>query len=404
MKRFFLTLFLILSISILSFSPETALSYDQLLYNAQEKLNQLGYKCGRPDGLIGQKTQNAVIAYQTSEGLPGSGVLDQQTLASLDLQYVTHGSGTAGNKSVIQQSGQVLDAMGGGLVDYGEANSNTFIGKSSRLAGRVYSSLGSRVAGDKQRSVTEFHGDVGHATKEFFTSESPAPNGGGTASNKSIVQQGGQVLDAMGGGLADYGEANSNTFVGKSSRLTGRVYSSAGSRVAGDKQRSVTEFRNDVGHAAREFVSDESPAPTGGTEKNTPLPNNNSKVPIPEPLVIVSISQPSTTIRSDTPTIVKSLQSHDTWERRNAAMTIHRDWINNQQVVAAVNQELVKCSYSDVIDRNDEDAVAWMCRILGDSGNIQYTDTLQILALDSPSYKIRKYAKTSLRKLERYRK
>jgi membrane-bound lytic murein transglycosylase B len=49
-----------------------ALSYNQV-WALQAKLNELGFDCGKPDGLPGQNTQKAIRLYQASHALPQDG-------------------------------------------------------------------------------------------------------------------------------------------------------------------------------------------------------------------------------------------------------------------------------------------------------------------------------------------
>lgn len=50
---------------------------------AQQKLNDLGYNCGTPDGSIGKKTTAAIKAFQKDWGLTVDGKLGPKTLAAL---------------------------------------------------------------------------------------------------------------------------------------------------------------------------------------------------------------------------------------------------------------------------------------------------------------------------------
>lgn len=61
----------------------TAAPVAMSLKQAQEKLNSLGFSVGTPDGIMGPKTHSELIRFQKSRGLPGSGVLDQGTIAAL---------------------------------------------------------------------------------------------------------------------------------------------------------------------------------------------------------------------------------------------------------------------------------------------------------------------------------
>ena len=51
----------------------------------QSKLNSLGYSVGPEDGLLGSKTVDALNAFQRNQGIPETGVADQQTLDALKL-------------------------------------------------------------------------------------------------------------------------------------------------------------------------------------------------------------------------------------------------------------------------------------------------------------------------------
>lgn len=50
----------------------------------QERLNALGYDCGEADGVFGTRTKNAVVRFQTSNGLDPDGIVGRKTWAVLD--------------------------------------------------------------------------------------------------------------------------------------------------------------------------------------------------------------------------------------------------------------------------------------------------------------------------------
>ncbi len=49
----------------------------------QERLNKLGFDCGTVDGVFGEKTRAAVMAFQASRGLSSDGILGQNTWRKL---------------------------------------------------------------------------------------------------------------------------------------------------------------------------------------------------------------------------------------------------------------------------------------------------------------------------------
>ena len=50
---------------------------------AQQRLNELGFDVGSPDGSAGPRTQNALRTFQQDQGLPVTGRLDQATMRQL---------------------------------------------------------------------------------------------------------------------------------------------------------------------------------------------------------------------------------------------------------------------------------------------------------------------------------
>jgi len=62
---------------------ETAVSYEDIVFQAQKKLNELGYDAGKPDGIWGRKTKEAVKRFQADNGLPPTGQLDGLTMFRL---------------------------------------------------------------------------------------------------------------------------------------------------------------------------------------------------------------------------------------------------------------------------------------------------------------------------------
>ena len=59
--------------------------YTGFISRVQEKLRQLGFDAGPPNGDFGAKTQTALGQFQLANGLPASGQLDDRTLGVLDV-------------------------------------------------------------------------------------------------------------------------------------------------------------------------------------------------------------------------------------------------------------------------------------------------------------------------------
>ena len=60
-------------------------SIDQIIAEVQTTLHDLGYYDGEVDGILGELTRQAIIAYQVDSGLYQTAAIDQPTLASLGL-------------------------------------------------------------------------------------------------------------------------------------------------------------------------------------------------------------------------------------------------------------------------------------------------------------------------------
>lgn len=76
----------------------SAASDPVLVIQVEEALNKKGYDVGQADGKMDQKTQDALSQFQQSQGLPATGLIDEQTLATLEIQPNV-GAGQSGGSS-----------------------------------------------------------------------------------------------------------------------------------------------------------------------------------------------------------------------------------------------------------------------------------------------------------------
>jgi len=60
--------------------------YTGFITHIQERLRELGFDAGPPNGDFGPKTQTALGQFQLSRDIPASGQLDDATLAELSVQ------------------------------------------------------------------------------------------------------------------------------------------------------------------------------------------------------------------------------------------------------------------------------------------------------------------------------
>ena len=59
---------------------------DRVIADVQTELQEMGYYTGEVDGLIGPLTRQALSAYQADQGLTQTAVIDEPTLASLNME------------------------------------------------------------------------------------------------------------------------------------------------------------------------------------------------------------------------------------------------------------------------------------------------------------------------------
>lgn len=94
----YLTLFLSLSILVISFSSASAYAVSKYgsdsseVSEIQQALSELGYYNGNIDGKFGTQTQNAVIAFQKDNNLNPDGIVGDKTLSALGLISYTNNS------------------------------------------------------------------------------------------------------------------------------------------------------------------------------------------------------------------------------------------------------------------------------------------------------------------------
>jgi len=68
-----------------SVDSAAATAEPRFIREAQRTLEDLGYRPGPIDGVVGRRTQSALARYQRSEGIPVTGYLDAETLVRLDI-------------------------------------------------------------------------------------------------------------------------------------------------------------------------------------------------------------------------------------------------------------------------------------------------------------------------------
>ncbi|TRO81877.1 FlgO family outer membrane protein [Desulfuromonas acetexigens] len=96
---------------------------------------------------------------------------------------------------------------------------------------------------------------------------------------------------------------------------------------------------------------------------------------------------------------IKMLRSGNLRSKTDAGKLIVREGVKDTAVLDVVEQELLKGYQASGDDRGAVDAMAWLCKALGASGNGKYRSTLRTVAQKAPHRKLQKYAEQSLGQL-----
>jgi pimeloyl-ACP methyl ester carboxylesterase len=96
---------------------------------------------------------------------------------------------------------------------------------------------------------------------------------------------------------------------------------------------------------------------------------------------------------------IRMLQSIDSVKKREAARHVVRKQLADPRIFATAASELMQGYLINLSDSRHVDAMAWMCNLLGASGNGSYRPTLEKVARKCPNRKITRYARRNLRKL-----
>jgi peptidoglycan hydrolase-like protein with peptidoglycan-binding domain len=107
-KRRELVLILILCMCFTVLLPQNVFAASTLRYGdqgsgvrtLQEQLNQLGYNCGTPDGVFGQRTRDAVKALQRDHGLTADGIVGSRTRSVIN--SLVSGGSSGSNSSLLK--------------------------------------------------------------------------------------------------------------------------------------------------------------------------------------------------------------------------------------------------------------------------------------------------------------
>lgn len=122
-------------------------------------------------------------------------------------------------------------------------------------------------------------------------------------------------------------------------------------------------------------------------------------VAAPRTVVAQTLPAPGAPAAKGVSRYVKLLRSGNLRSKTDAGKLIVKEGVRDTAVLDVVEQELLKGYLASGDDRAAVDAMAWLCKALGASGNGKYRGTLQTVAQKAPHRKLQKYAEQSLGQL-----
>ncbi|MDY0268421.1 FlgO family outer membrane protein [Trichloromonas sp.] len=150
-----------------------------------------------------------------------------------------------------------------------------------------------------------------------------------------------------------------------------------------------------------------------GEDRRVAVSLRPAPVEVAPPLAPTPMAQtPPTRVAAPPPTVaarapaakgesryIKMLRSGNLRSKTDAGKLIVREGVKDTAVLDVVEQELLKGYLASGNDRAAVEAMSWLCKALGASGNGKYRGTLQAVAQKAPHRKLQKYAQQSLGQL-----
>jgi hypothetical protein len=118
----------------------------------------------------------------------------------------------------------------------------------------------------------------------------------------------------------------------------------------------------------------------------------------PAPAPAKKIKAPAN-LGSEEKRIVELLQSESAVDLRNGAKNVYYHHPDNKYLTQVAEQRLLRDYRKETDDRNEVDALAWLCKALAQSHDQQFRNTLSTVAESAYHRKVRGYAAKSLAQL-----
>jgi len=244
-----------------------------------------------------------------------------------------------------------------------------------------------------------------------------ATSGTGSAEQspeRTLLKTGGAINKQLGGALSEYGNQRGG-LIGMGARVSGSIYTATGTAIedVADNKKGVVQAHNDTFKTAftahkKELSGAKStpPNPPAATKKqptlqDTPSTTSNKTsatgdAPPISQLTPISVTMPQP---SEEEKYIAILQASDDELRRNTLKEIHASQlIYNKAILDAAERVLLE-QHMEEKGVIFSDSMSWICRVLGDSGETRYLNTLKKVAINGATWRIRMHASNGRDKL-----
>jgi pimeloyl-ACP methyl ester carboxylesterase len=202
------------------------------------------------------------------------------------------------------------------------------------------------------------------------------------------------LLYAYGGSRRFDAEAGDGT-VALESQLDPRAEACATRLEGFDRDHTSVLTGREVAEALNALLEEETRRAAARTGAGDAVP----APALPPASAAGPISGPSPDLPWEVRRCLEGLGSWDADRQREAARRALREGMTHPAILEAAARQLAAGYRVNLADGGHIDAMAWMCNLLGQAGGEAYRGLLATVARESPSDKLRAYARRNLQKL-----
>lgn len=254
-------------------------------------------------------------------------------------------------------------------------------------------------------AVSSFAADQAQNSTSSTTGQANASQ---TSPERELIKTGGTINKQLGGALTEYGQQRGG-IVGVGARISGAVYTATGSAIedVADNKKSVGQAHKDTFKAAVDAHKQEfsgKKKDQGRKEQISSGKKTSSSKPTRSEVPANAVAAPQSPppeFSSEEDNYIADIESENDELRRTALKEIHASqFIYNRKILDAAENVLLARHMEDK-GPVFSDSLAWICRVLGDSGDLRYLDTLRKVATNGSTWRLRMHAMNGRDKLSK---